>query len=61
LMDLGFAVLIDADKIEDLSRMYILLNRINSLNELKLFFGSYIKVSRFRHLRLSIRIYMYFF
>jgi hypothetical protein len=34
----------DADKIEDLARMYNLLKRVDSLDQLQLHFGFYIKV-----------------
>jgi hypothetical protein len=54
----------DADKIEDLSRMYILLSRIGSLNELKQFFGTYVKVSsyyRYNNISLSIEWILYIY
>ena len=45
MYSVGCENLMDADKIEDLARMYNLLKRVDSLDQLQLHFGFYIKAS----------------
>ncbi|KAL9260448.1 Cullin-4-like protein [Drosera capensis] len=45
ILDKGFTTLMDANRIEDLQRMYILFSRVNALESLRLAIGSYIRRS----------------
>ncbi|KAL9253206.1 Cullin-4-like protein [Drosera capensis] len=45
ILDKGFTTLMDANRTEDLQRMYILFSRVNALESLRLAIGSYIRRS----------------
>ncbi|KAL5157494.1 Cullin-4 [Glycine soja] len=43
ILDKGFAMLMDGNRIEDLQRMYLLFSRVNALESLRLAISSYIR------------------